>query len=186
MHVYPVMDEGMPSAAAARACGSEEPSGRVTWTWFNNQLEEELPGLLLDHHLKVHPAAVPVGQLNTAVADAVAAAAADALPPPLAELVVASAACMGVTAVRDLALPCQAIGRVALVGEAGCVPRPHGASAVERALQDAAGLAELLRSAKLAVDRALPVWDLQQVQRGVALCKAAAAAGNRLQGTEEC
>jgi 2-polyprenyl-6-methoxyphenol hydroxylase-like FAD-dependent oxidoreductase len=123
---------------------------------------------------------------SPAVADAVAAAAAEALPQPLAELIASSTRCMGVAAVSDMALPCHALGRVAFVGEAGCVARPHGSSSVDKALQDASSLADTLKAAKFSVDRALHAWSLQRVPQSVALCRAAAAAGNRLQGTEEC
>jgi 2-polyprenyl-6-methoxyphenol hydroxylase-like FAD-dependent oxidoreductase len=92
---------------------------------------------------------------------------------------------MGVAAVSDMALPCHALGRVAFAGEAGCVARPHGSSSVDKALQDAASLADALKAAKFSVDRALHAWSLQRVPQSVALCRAAAAAGNRLQGTEE-
>lgn len=119
--------------------------------------------------------------------DAVAAAAVDALPEPLAELVASSVGSMSVTAVNDMALPCLTVSnRVALVGEAGCVIRPHGCSNLQKALLDASSLAEYMRASKLSVEKALITWEGQQVKQSVALCKAAAAAGNRLQGTEEC
>ncbi|KAF8073155.1 dhpH [Scenedesmus sp. PABB004] len=175
MHVHPL--------PLADGCGEGQP---LAWTWFNNQAEEELPGLLLDHDLRRYDAAVPLGSLNAAVADAVAAAAADALPPPLAELVACSVGSMGVAAVRDLALPCQAVGRVAFVGESGCVLRPHGTSSVDKALLDVSGLTATLRGFKLCIEKALPRWDAQHLPRSVALCSAAAAAGNRLQGTDDC
>lgn len=123
---------------------------------------------------------------SPAVADAVAAAAAEALPAPLAELISCSTKCMGVASVSDMALPCQSVGRVAFIGEAGCVARPHGSNALDKALADATSLTESMRSVKFTVERALPLWSLHQVQQSVALCKAAAAAGNRLQGTVEC
>lgn len=119
--------------------------------------------------------------------DAVAAAAADALPEPLAELVACSAGSMSVTAVSDMALPCLTrASRVAFVGESGCVVRPHGCSSLQKALLDAISLADCLRARKLRVEKALAAWESQQVKQSIALCKAAAAAGNRLQGTEEC
>jgi 2-polyprenyl-6-methoxyphenol hydroxylase-like FAD-dependent oxidoreductase len=93
---------------------------------------------------------------------------------------------MGVTAIGDMALPCHALGRVAFVGEAGCVARPHGSCSIDKALQDAASLADALKAAKFSVDRALHGWSMQRVPHSVALCRASAAAGNRLQGTEEC
>jgi hypothetical protein len=37
---------------------------RIAWTWFNNQVEEELPGLLLDTATQYWRHAVPLGQLK--------------------------------------------------------------------------------------------------------------------------
>lgn len=36
----------------------------LSWTWFNNQLEEELSGLLLDEQLQAYTHAVPLGKLR--------------------------------------------------------------------------------------------------------------------------
>lgn len=42
--------------------GSEHE--RVGWTWFNNQVEDELPGLLLDHEAQQQRHAVPLAHLK--------------------------------------------------------------------------------------------------------------------------
>lgn len=118
--------------------------------------------------------------------DAVAAAAADALPEPLAEVIACSVGSMSALAVSDMALPCLTrANRVAFVGESGCVIRPHGCSNLQKTLMDVTSLAECLKAKKLQVEKALPAWEADQVKQSITLCKAAAAAGNRLQGTEE-
>lgn len=43
---------------------SSDGSARVAWTWYNNQVEDELPGLLLDHGLGVHAHTVALGELK--------------------------------------------------------------------------------------------------------------------------
>jgi hypothetical protein len=43
------------------ATGEGQP---LTWTWFNNQAAEELPGLMLDAGLHAYEHAVPVGRLR--------------------------------------------------------------------------------------------------------------------------
>jgi hypothetical protein len=51
---------------------------------------------------------------------------------------------------------------------------------------DAVSLAEALRGSKLALEKALPRWEQQQVQRNLALCHEAVAAGERMQGFAAC
>lgn len=124
---------------------------------------------------------------SPAVADAVAAAAAGALPRPLAELVAISARSMGVAAVSDMVLSgCVISNRVAFVGKAGSVVRPHCISSAQKAVMDATSLAASLRASKLSLDKALPRWEQQQVQRNLALCHEAVAAGERMQGFAAC
>lgn len=121
------------------------------------------------------------------MADAVAAAAASALPPPLAELISCSTRHMGVTAVSDMVLSgCVISNKVAFVGKAGSVVRPHCCSSAHKAVLDATSLADALRGSKLALEKALPRWEQQQVQRNLALCHEAVAAGERMQGFASC
>lgn len=124
---------------------------------------------------------------SPAVADAVAAAATTALPQPLAEMVSSSARHMGVSAIADMVLSgCVINNKVAFVGKAGSVVRPHCCSSAQKAVLDAASLAQALRSNKLALDKALPRWEQQQVQRNLSLCHEAIAAGERMQGFASC
>jgi hypothetical protein len=44
--------------------GGDSEHSRVAWTWFNNQIQEELPGLLLDRDLVYQQQYVPLGQLK--------------------------------------------------------------------------------------------------------------------------
>lgn len=124
---------------------------------------------------------------SAAVADAVVSAARSALPPPLAELVHCSAAHMGVAAISDMILSgCVINNKVAFVGKAGSVVRPHSCSPAQQAVLDASTLAETLRASKLSLEKALPRWEQQQVQRNLAMCHEAVAAGERMQGFASC
>eukprot|EP00775_Hariotina_reticulata_P003757 gene3757-4016_t len=72
------------------------PGTPVCWTWFNNQEVVDLPGLIINRDMKIHPYSVPVGQLSRAVADAVAKAADGAMPAALAELITRNVTIEGV------------------------------------------------------------------------------------------
>jgi 2-polyprenyl-6-methoxyphenol hydroxylase-like FAD-dependent oxidoreductase len=117
----------------------------------------------------------------------VASAAINALPQPLAELVASSSRHMGVAAISDMVLSgCVIDNKVAFVGKAGAVVRPHCCSAAHKAVLDAASLAEALRGSKLVLEKALPRWEQRQVQHNLALCHEAVAAGERMQGFASC
>jgi 2-polyprenyl-6-methoxyphenol hydroxylase-like FAD-dependent oxidoreductase len=114
-------------------------------------------------------------------------AAADALPAPIAELMAASRACMGVSAVSDLVLSgCVIDSKLVLVGQAGSVIRPHTYTTAQQAVHDATSLAHALKASKFVLERALPRWEQQQVAHNVSQCRAAMAAGERMQGFTSC
>ncbi len=105
------------------------------------------------------------------------------LPAPLAELVALSGARMSVSAIADLKPSRILVGRIALLGESGCVVRPHmTASAASKAAADALSLAAALKTASFRVDAALAIWEPRQLRHGLDLCSATMRAGNRLQG----
>lgn len=110
-------------------------------------------------------------------------AAADALPPPVAQLVAASTARMGVSAVSDLVLSgCVIANKLVLLGQAGAVIRPHSSSVAQQAVHDATSLAGALKLTGFALDKALPRWEQQQVAHYLSQCRAAVSAGERMQG----
>jgi hypothetical protein len=62
MQVHP-----LPPAESSSSDGSSSSSDgsqRLAWTWYNNQVEDELVGLLLDQDLEVHAHSVPLGQIK--------------------------------------------------------------------------------------------------------------------------
>lgn len=137
--------------------------------------------------LRVCPAPVCCCTNSPAVADAVASAANSALPPPLVELIASSTRHMGVAAISDMVLSgCVVANKVAFVGKAGSVVRPHCCSSAHKAVLDAASLADALKTCKLSLEKALPRWEQQQVQRNLSLCHEAVAAGERMQGFASC
>ena len=94
---------------------------------------------------------------------------------------------MGVSAISDMVLSgCVISNKVAFVGKAGSVVRPHCCSSAHKAVLDATSLADALRASKLTLEKALPRWEQLQVQRTLALCHEAVAAGERMQGFTAC
>lgn len=110
--------------------------------------------------------------------------AADILPPPLAEVVALTGPQMSARAIADLLPPCMSVGRVALIGEAALVSRPHGTTAVTKAAQDAVALADALKHKKFNVEKALKVWNMSQLNASYDMWQKNARIGNRLQGLD--
>lgn len=52
------------SSSSDGSGSSSDGSQRLAWTWYNNQVEDELCGLLLDQELEVHAHSVPLGALK--------------------------------------------------------------------------------------------------------------------------
>lgn len=108
-----------------------------------------------------------------------------ALPPPLAALVACSTSSMSVTAVSDLVSPQLTFDRVALLGAAGGMVRPHAnASTVGQAAGAVMSLAEALKSRKCVVPRALAAWEAAALPALVKAARDSARAGDRLQGLQ--
>lgn len=64
MQVYPLAAADSDVNSSDGSSCSGDGSQRLAWTWYNNQVEEELPGLLLDHKLAVHTHSVPLGAVK--------------------------------------------------------------------------------------------------------------------------
>ena len=70
--------------------------------------------------------------------------------------------------IYDLEVPRMAVGRVALLGDAAFVARPHAGTGVTKAARDAECLADALTAAP-AIDAALAAYDRERTAFGAAL-----------------
>lgn len=61
--VHPLAAAGLDSSSDG-GCSSSDAGPRLAWTWYNNQVQDELPGLLLDQDLEVHAHGVALGALK--------------------------------------------------------------------------------------------------------------------------
>jgi 2-polyprenyl-6-methoxyphenol hydroxylase-like FAD-dependent oxidoreductase len=85
--------------------------------------------------------------------------------------------------IYDLATPRMAFGRVAIIGDAAFVARPHVAAGVAKAADDAAALAQALASND-AVDAALRQFEAARLPVGQSIIERARHLGAYLQATQ--
>ena len=86
--------------------------------------------------------------------------------------------------IYDLLTPRMAIGRVALMGDAACVARPHVAAGVAKAADDAAALADALRQHD-DVEAALRQFEAQRLPVARRIIQRARHLGAYLQASKE-
>eukprot|EP00887_Chlorella_sp_A99_P002806 scaffold6.g2806.t1 len=109
--------------------GEREPGKRrINWVWYWNTPEGELDRILTDCHGVRHDYSIPRGLLARDVSAVRKRIAQEVLPEQLAALVVATRDIF-VQTVQDLLAPTFVFGgRACLVGDSGCILRPHTAA----------------------------------------------------------
>ena len=168
--VYPIPDAGGEVAPGRR---------RVNYVWYRNLDPAGMQELLGDG-AGGRRLSVPPGGVAAARADELRAAARAVLPPRLAAVVVATREPF-VQAIGDLESPRMARGRVAILGDAAFVARPHAAAGTAKACADAWALGGALAAAGGDVERALAAWEPAQLEVGRSLVARAARNGDRSQ-----
>ncbi|HEX2508517.1 MAG TPA: hypothetical protein VHK23_09365 [Miltoncostaeaceae bacterium] len=168
--VYPIPDAGGEVAPGRR---------RANYVWYRNLDAAGLDALLGDGE-GGRRLSLPPGGVSEADAEGLRAAAADVLPPRLAEVVAATRQPF-VQAIGDLESPRMALGRVAILGDAAFVARPHAAAGTAKACADAWALGEALGAAEGDVARALAAWEADRLDVGRRLVARAARSGDRSQ-----
>ncbi|WP_029004613.1 FAD binding domain-containing protein [Azorhizobium doebereinerae] len=116
---------------------------RYNWVWYRPYPEAELAGVLTDAAGARHPFSLPPGAVSEAAAEQLHADADAVLPPAFAAAVRAEPRPF-VNAICDYATPAMASGRLALLGDAAFVARPHTAMGVAKAAGDAFALRDAL------------------------------------------
>jgi 2-polyprenyl-6-methoxyphenol hydroxylase-like FAD-dependent oxidoreductase len=147
--------------------GNDLRSGHRSWNivWYRPaEFDTELPRLLTDATGHRHEGAIPPPLIAPQTLDELRRATSDLLPPPLAD-VMALARQPFLQPIYDLETARMAKGRLALVGDAAFVVRPHVGAGVVKAAEDAACLARCLtRSDDL--DEALATYDAERRPAG--------------------
>jgi 2-polyprenyl-6-methoxyphenol hydroxylase-like FAD-dependent oxidoreductase len=126
--------------------GNDLRPGRRSWNivWYRPADEaSDLPRLLTDHTGRTHELGIPPPLIARGVVDDMRAAA-ERLLPPMMRAVMRLVEQPFLQPIYDLESPSMAFGRVALVGDAAFVVRPHVGAGIVKAAEDAAALAAAL------------------------------------------
>ncbi|MGA0034174.1 MAG: FAD binding domain-containing protein [Burkholderiales bacterium] len=173
---YPVAGFGNSTRAGERC---------YNFVWYRpTHADRELPQLCTDIHGRRHDMAIPPPLIRPEVLDAMRRSAQEALSPQFAE-VVAKTRMPFFQAIFDLESQNMAHGRIALLGDAAFVARPHCGMGVSKAAGDAIALADALNSADNDLAAALPGYSAQRVRFGRAVVAHARELGSYLQACDE-
>jgi 2,6-dihydroxypyridine 3-monooxygenase len=159
-----------------------EPGGpaQLNWLWYRNVAAgAALDQLLTDSDGERREVSLPAGAVPVATAARLLDDA-GALPPPLAELVRATARPF-IQAIVDLEPPRMAFGRACLIGDAAFVARPHAAAGSAKAAADAWALSAAIQAAEGDLALALAAWEPGQLALGRSVLARTRAAGRRAQ-----
>jgi 2-polyprenyl-6-methoxyphenol hydroxylase-like FAD-dependent oxidoreductase len=148
-------------------------SRRYNWVWYRPVAPADLVGVLTDAAGHAHPYSLSPGQVPAARATALRADGLALLPPSFAAAV-ASEPAPFVQAIFDYEAPRMVAGRLALLGDAAFVVRPHTAMGLAKAAGDAMALRTHL--GRLPLDAALQAYERERMPVGQAI----AAYGRRL------
>jgi 2-polyprenyl-6-methoxyphenol hydroxylase-like FAD-dependent oxidoreductase len=155
---------------------------RYNFLWYRPVAEDgELPRLLTDSHGVTHSISIPPPLIRHAAIAAVRAAAERGLPPQFRDVVRLIDEPI-LQPIYDLQSPRLAFGRVAIVGDAAFVARPHVAAGVSKAADDAAALAEALDVDP--VESALRRFEAQRLPVGDRIIQRARHLGTYLQASQ--
>ncbi|MGC1695471.1 MAG: FAD-dependent monooxygenase, partial [Pseudolabrys sp.] len=141
---------------------------RLNWLWYHPVHEGKLPDLCTDAAGRHHGVAIPPPLIRSDVIAAFRAEARAALPPQFIALTEATPAPF-FQPIFDLESPRVVAGRVALLGDAGFVARPHVGAGVTKAALNAAWLTDTLSAAPGNIDAGLAAYETRARAFGSAL-----------------
>jgi len=164
---------------------STRPGERCfNFVWYRPVEEEEaLPRLCTDVAGKRHDMSIPPPLIRSEVLAAVRRAAAELLSPQFVEVVRHSRQPF-FQAIFDFMSRAVAFGRVALLGDAAFVARPHVGMGVTKAAGDAMALADVLRESGNDVPDALARYQARRLRFGAAVVDRGRELGAFLQGSD--
>jgi 2-polyprenyl-6-methoxyphenol hydroxylase-like FAD-dependent oxidoreductase len=156
---------------------------RCNVVWYRPADEaRELPWLLTDDSGVTHSISIPPPLIRREATAAMRAAAERLLPPQFREIVRLIDEPI-LQPIYDLESPRLAFGRIAIIGDAAFVARPHVAAGVSKAADDAAALTQALDSGE-DVDSALRRFEAERLPVGQKIIERARHLGAYLQATQ--
>jgi len=141
---------------------------RLNWLWHHPLKAEALADLLTDASGRYHAAGIPPPLIRPEVIAAFRAEARALLPPQFGAVTEATPAPF-VQPIFDLESPRVVTGRVALLGDAAFVARPHVGAGVSKAALNAAWLAEALAAQPNDIGAALAAYEKRALAFGSAM-----------------
>ena len=154
---------------------------RYNVVWYRPADEaSELQTLLTDEHGVTHSLSIPPPLIRRQAIAAMRAAA-ERLVAPQFRAIARMMDEPVLQPIYDLETPRMAFGRVAIIGDAAFVARPHVAAGVSKAVDDAAALAEALASEE--VEPALKRFEAKRLPVGRRIIERARHLGAYLQAT---
>jgi 2-polyprenyl-6-methoxyphenol hydroxylase-like FAD-dependent oxidoreductase len=177
--------EHMTGYPVAGFTNSTQPGERCyNFVWYRAADESrELPRLCTDDEGRVHDKSIPPPLIRSELLVEMRRAADDLLSPQFAE-VVRKTRQPFFQAIFDLESPRIALDRVALIGDAAFVARPHCGMGTTKAACDAMGLARTLHEADDDVPAALARYQTVRAGFGAAVVEHGRELGAHLQGLD--
>ncbi|GJG94062.1 FAD binding domain-containing protein [Cupriavidus pauculus] len=167
---YPVAGEHNSTVAGER---------RFNFVWYRATCEDELASLLTDAQGKCWSTGIPPGMIRPDVIADMESAATDLLAPQFAEVVARTAQPL-FQPIYDLTVSRMSFGRIALLGDAAFVARPHCGMGVTKAAGDAMALVRALEG-NATVESGLDAYSAARVQVGQAIVEHARHLGAYMQ-----
>lgn len=128
------------------------------WVWYRAVPKTDLTAITTDRFGRSRGFSVPEGALADHWRDHVHDEAVRLLPPPFRDVVRATDAPF-IQGIRDFGVGTMVDGRVALMGDAAFIVRPHTAAGTSKAAGDAIALADAFIANGLQPDRALAAFE---------------------------
>ena len=137
---------------------------RYNFVWYRPASEsEQLPRLLTDESGRTHALSIPPPLIAREVVAQMRAEGKDVLAPQFNDML-ALCALPFLQPIYDLEVPHMAFGRVAVLGDAAFVARPHVGAGVAKAAEDALALADALEAGN--VERCLKQFEAARLSVG--------------------
>ena len=162
--------------------GSVHPGERrFIWLWYLKAAQgPELDAVLTDSNGHRRSHSIPPGALAPGQ-DAYIREMGERQANPAFREVIRHTKDIFVQAILDLKVPQMVFGRVLLTGDAAFVPRPHTAGSTAKAARNALSLAQVIDDVG-DIDKALLVWQKQQLAEGNRMGDWGVSMGNRIMG----
>jgi len=139
----------------------------VNWACYVPVTGQELPSFLVDREGRQHVHSLPPGSMRPEEEGRLKALMAEHLPSYFSEIV-SDASGTFAQPIYTVDVPENAVGRLALIGDAGTVAPPFTGSGVFKAMLNAVELSDALADVT-DVDAALGGWSRAQAERGARL-----------------